>query len=149
PDFPSPQRHANQHHIHDHDAADHYRNRAHQDEYPEKRRADTLPQHHVAIFRANEKIILHSSAQVPSRPQNQLRLILCRLEIPRARFHVDRKTRVDPLDAQKHEQRHDDEIVLVLTKHAAHLFHDANDHELVVAHANALPDKIHTEKQPL
>ena len=56
---------------------------------------------------------------------------------------------MDPLNAQKHAERHSDEVVLVLSKNTADLFHDADDHELIVPDANVLPDGINVEKQAL
>src|SRR5215472_6965861 len=144
------QGHTHQHHVHNHDPADQDRNRADQNEHAEKRRADALPQRHVAVLRANEEVILHFWAEVPPRPQDELRLVLYRFEIPRARLYVDGQAGgMESLDFQKQRQRNDHEVVLVLSEHAANLFDDADHRELIVPDAYGLPDGVHPEKQPL
>src|SRR5262249_62403777 len=56
---------------------------------------------------------------------------------------------MDALNAEEHGKRDSDKIVLVLAENAADLLHDANDHELVVADANAPADRIDTEEKLL
>src|SRR5713226_5716877 len=147
--LPSPQVHTHQHHVHDDDTADDHRYGAHQNEHPEKGRADTAPQGHVTLFRADEENVFHSSAEVASRPQDQVCLILRLFKISGVRLDVDSQTCVRASHAEEHWQGDHDEVVLVLPKDAADLLDDPYHHEFVVPDANTLPDRVHAEKQLL
>src|SRR5215472_7661306 len=59
--------HADQHHVHDDNAAHHYGNHADQDEDGKESRADAPPQGHIALFGSDKEVVLHVSGEVAAR----------------------------------------------------------------------------------
>src|SRR5215467_2624134 len=122
---------------------------ADEDEDSKKRAADAAPKGHVAFLGADKEVVFHLAAEMAAGAQDQLRLILRCFERPLARFDIDGEARMDALNTEEDRERDRDKVILVLAENAANLFHDANDHELVVADANAPADRINSEEKLL
>src|SRR5205814_3311796 len=51
------------------------------------------------------------------------------------------------LNAEEHGERNGNKVILVLAKNTSDFFHDADDHEFVVANADASADGIDADKK--
>ncbi len=71
------------------------------------------------------------------------------LEPVGARFDVNRQTGVDTLHTEERRERNRNEVILVLAKHAAQLFHHPNHHAFLGAQAQSFSQRIHAKEQLL
>jgi hypothetical protein len=64
-----------------------------------------------------------------------------------ARLDVDGQAGMSALNAEKHGERNGNKVILVLAKNTTDSLHDADDHELIVADANASTDGVDTDEK--
>ena len=133
---------ADQHHVHDHDAAHHRRDRADHDEHGEECRADALPQRDVAVRGADEEIVVLAGRHVAARAQDRAAprpARAAKIFSPPSALTCSVRLLRCAAQFQVGAQRDDDEVVLVLAQHGADLFERPDDRELVLPSADRFP----------
>src|SRR5262249_29138871 len=125
---------ADQHHVHDHDAADNRGNRADHQEDREERRADLLPQRDVAFRSADEEIVVLTGKDVPAGAKHATGIVLRKDKIGVRSLGLDADGETVALSTifEKSTQRDDDEVVLIAPEDAADLLECA-DHGVLGA----------------